>query len=411
MCIVTRMAERPLASRRTGPRTAYVSFLAFGSFWGAWGAALPGFKEQTQVTDGRLGTALLFVGAGALPAMLLVGRAVDRWGTRTGAVLMLALGLSGVVAALGSHDSVSLSLCLLLVGATSGAADVAMNAAAGSAEASSGVPVITRAHGCFSLAVVLSSLLAGLLRSLGAGLVVPFLVVVAAAVVAAATVLLDARHGAASAEPVGAATPHPSGGQSLSSAWRIPAFRNLVAVGLLGALAFAVENAHQSWGAVFLHDALNTPTWLTAAAPATFAAVAAAARFAASAAGRVQPLRLLLGGCTLAVVGTLVVASAPTVASALLGLALAAAGTSVLFPTLLRIVTAGVQESRRGRATSVVSTTAYLGFLLGPVFLGALADRWSLRGALVGVAGLALVLAAWAPVVTRRAARLRATSF
>jgi hypothetical protein len=30
------------------------------------------------VTDTELGTALLFVGAGALPAMLLAGRALDR---------------------------------------------------------------------------------------------------------------------------------------------------------------------------------------------------------------------------------------------------------------------------------------------------------------------------------------------
>jgi hypothetical protein len=43
----------------------------------------------------------------------------------------------------------SLRVGLAFVGATSGAADVAMNAVAGRAEEIAGRPVITRAHGIF----------------------------------------------------------------------------------------------------------------------------------------------------------------------------------------------------------------------------------------------------------------------
>ena len=42
-------------------------------------------QDQAGVSDGELGLALLFVGAGALPAMLLVGRALDRWGLQVAA--------------------------------------------------------------------------------------------------------------------------------------------------------------------------------------------------------------------------------------------------------------------------------------------------------------------------------------
>jgi hypothetical protein len=55
--------------------SAYVAFAAFGAFWGVWGASVPRVQDQAGVSDGELGLALLFVGAGALPAMLLVGRA------------------------------------------------------------------------------------------------------------------------------------------------------------------------------------------------------------------------------------------------------------------------------------------------------------------------------------------------
>ncbi len=399
MSLVTARPASPVA-----PSTAYISFVAFGVFWGAWGALLPGLKAQARVSDGQLGTALLFVGAGALPTMLIAGRLVDRWGTRTGSVLLALLGASGVVVAVAARGPISLSLCLLLVGAASGAADVAMNSAAGSAQASAGRPVITRAAGCFSLAVVVASLLAGALRWSGAGLPAAFLLVLAASVAAAVALWLGARGEAAPADAERGPSTDPGEGDRANEPGRPAAYRALIGVGLLGALAFAVENAYQSWGAVFLGDSLGASAGLTAAAPATFAAVAAATRFASGWTSHVPAVRLLLTGGSVVIVGSLVVAAAPDVGIALLGLALAAAGTAVLFPTLLALATDRIEEARRGQATSTVSTTAYLGFLLGPVFVGTLAEQTSLRWAFVAVAALALVFVAGAPAVARRAA-------
>ena len=68
--------------------SAYVAFAAFGAFWGVWGASVPRVQDQAGVSDGELGLALLFVGAGALPAMLLVGRALDRWGLPVAALVI-----------------------------------------------------------------------------------------------------------------------------------------------------------------------------------------------------------------------------------------------------------------------------------------------------------------------------------
>ena len=64
---------------------------------------------------------------------------------------------------------------------------------------------------------------------------------------------------------------------------------------------------------------------------------------------------------------------------ALAGLVLAAAGTAALFPTLLSIVSRNVVESSCGRATSIVTVVSYLGFLLGPVYVGLWASATGLR--------------------------------
>ena len=52
------------------------------------------------------------VGAGALPAMLSTGRLVDRWGPRTAAAALAALGIAGLVVAMTAHDLATLDRML-----------------------------------------------------------------------------------------------------------------------------------------------------------------------------------------------------------------------------------------------------------------------------------------------------------
>jgi MFS family permease len=371
-------------------RSAYIAFASFGALWGVWGAALSAVRHAAGVSEGQLGAALICIGAGALPAMLLTGRAVDRFGGRVVAMAVTLLVLSGIAVATTATNFVTLAMLLLVLGAMSGATDVGINAVAGAAERT-GQPVLTRAHGTFSAAVVVSSLITGGIEAMGLPVAVAFGLVVVAALVAAVS-LWPARLTTETGEPATAVAL----GSASTMAWLLP----LVITGLVGALAFAVENAYQSWSAVFLRDQLSVAGGLTAAAPAVFAAVAAATRFAAGAARRLPDKGsgpLLTAGAVVATVGSILLARSSTLAAALIGLALAAAGTSVLFPTLLREALGGVRPEVRGRATSAVTTTAYLGFVLGPVYVGGLASAAGLRNALIGVAALAAVTAvtAW----------------
>src|SRR3954468_14338594 len=179
--IVTRAASTcrvyrfcvPLHSMRTTV-AAHGSFACFGLFWGTWGAALPALRASAAVDGAALGTALLFVGLGALPSMLLIGRVVDRLGARIAGPLLIAMALAGVLTAALARDLRTLALGMALVGAASGAADVAENALAGLAEQRSGRRVITLAHAVFSTFVVVGSLGTGALRAAGADAVAVF---------------------------------------------------------------------------------------------------------------------------------------------------------------------------------------------------------------------------------------------
>ncbi|MEV6488137.1 MFS transporter [Actinoplanes sp. NPDC051633] len=361
-------------------RAAYLASAAFGAFWGTWGSAVPRVRDQAGLDDGRLGTALLFISAGALPAMLLTGRALDRWGLRLTGPLVAALGGAGVALAITADGLVSLCAGLTVVGITSGAADVALNSVGGRAEQRSGRPVITRAAATFSSAVVVSSLGTGGAYALGAPTWGPFAAVLLLSVLAAVAIRRALPAEAPDREPAATGPRAPV----------VP----LLLVGALGALAFASENAHQSWGAVFMQDILNAGPGLSAVAPAAFAAVVALTRYAASKLDPARARLVLVTGALTAAAGATVLSRAGSVPTALAGLVLAAAGTAALFPTLLSIVSRNVAESARGRATAVVTVVSYLGFLVGPVYVGLWSSAAGLRGAMLAVAALGVVLAA-----------------
>jgi hypothetical protein len=357
-------------------------FAAFGAFWGAWGAALPAVQSHAGVDDGQLGVALLCIGAGALVSMRLAGTLVDRWGAAALPATMAAFGAAAVLPGLAA-SAAGLSAALLALGATSGAVDVALNAEGTRSETATGRPILSLAHGTFSACVVVGSLATGALRAADAGAEL-VLVLVGAVVVAIAAGLARA----------------PAAGDGATVAARaslrhLP--RILVVLGALCALAFFVENAWQSWGAVHLESDLDASPALGALAPALFAGAAATSRLGGHALiGRFDEILIMRAGAAAGAAGTLVAAVAPVAALALAGIVVAGAGISICAPILFSLAGRSADEAVRGAAVSIVTTIAYLGFLIGPAAVGLLANATSLRASLACAGAVALLLAALA---------------
>lgn len=385
VCIVTHMS---LGHREPLTLVPYVAFAAFGAFWGTWGALLPLLRDQAGVTTAELGTALLFIGAGALPAMALAGRVHDKFGPRVSAVPLALLAVSGLMAGFVARDIFTLAGSMVLVGAASGATDVGINTMASEAESVSRRPVLLRSHGVFSASVVAASLGVGGLLEASGGAGVEHAFVVSASVLGLAAVLVCLRSPNASPvshriSPSSVALPRP----------RRAVLMALVVVGAVGALAYAIENAFQSWGAVFVADTFAVGPGVAAMAPATFAAVAALARFVLAPLSRSHPTAVLGIAGLIASFGSVVVAVSTSPVAAFTGVGIAAFGAAALFPTLLSQVTRHVPSPNRGVVTSLVAGVAYVGFLAGPACVGLVAGAASLRVALLSVAGIALVFA------------------
>ncbi|HTE49569.1 MAG TPA: MFS transporter [Kofleriaceae bacterium] len=399
-------AGGPSGASNRGRARVVVGFGAFGLFWGSWGALVPAVQTGASTSNAELGNALLMVGLGALASMRLTGGLVDRHGGIVLPIVAALFGVAGLFPGLAASP-VALGGALLVVGVTSGAMDVALNAAGVDEEVASGRPLLNLAHAGFSASVVVASLATGALRAAGAGPREILAGVMLLLVGAALGPLRPRRRSPAphlpTATAVVAATATGAGVIAAASPrrWRMPS-TILVALGGLCAVAFVIENAWQTWSAAHLEHTLGAPAGLSAVAPAVFAAAATAGRLGGNVAlRRVRGPLLLAGGALVAAVGSAIGALAGAPLVALFGVGLAGLGTSVCAPTLISMAGAWAGPARRAAAVSTVTTIAYLGFLLGPAVVGQVADATSLPTALAAIAGLALVLAALAPFTAR----------
>jgi MFS family permease len=357
-----------------------LGFAALGVFWGAWGAALPAVQRQANAGDGELGFALVLVGLGALLSMRAAGLLIDRAGPRLTPLMIAAFGLAGILPGLADSPG-RLYLYLLLLGAASGAMDVAINADAVREEVRSGRPLLNLAHACFSAAVLIGSLATGFMRWAGAGPGLVFSLVASVVVLAAI----------ATRPPPGEAW-KPVGGERPRIVQRIPAW--LLVIGSLGAVAYWIENAWQSWGAVHLERTFEASPGASALGPALFAASMALGRLSVHRVARPGTERaVLIAGAAGAGAGSALAALAPSAPIALAGIVVAGAGCSVLAPTIISVAGRAAAPHERATVIGSLTTLMYLGFLVGPAAVGGVAELATLRISLAAVAALALLLA------------------
>ena len=176
----------------------------------------------------------------------------------------------------------------------------------------------------------------------------------------------------------------------------------LVGLGALTASAFLVEDAVASWSALHLERGLGAAPWVGGLGPGLFAGAMALGRFGAHALARPgSEARVLAAGGAVLSAGLLLLAAAPTPVLALVGVAVAGAGVSVIAPTLFSAVGARSAPGRSGADLALVTAFGYVGFVTGPVLVGLLSEALSLPRALAALAVLGLTVAVAGPWLLR----------
>jgi MFS family permease len=366
-------------------------FFINGLVFGSWAARIPAVRDHVGLSDGELGIALACGAIGSIVAMPIAGGRAARIGSRRATRVSLAF-LCAIVSVIALAPSLP-ALCTLMLffGAAMGALDVTMNAHGVAVERSYGRAILASFHAAFSLGGLAGGALGALAAA--AGIDVRAQLALVAAGSAAVGLTWSRRFLGAGADAIAAGEP---------VFVRPP--RRLLALGALAFACLLIEGASADWSGVYLRDELGTTAAVAALGFTAFSVTMTLGRvFGDRLVDRFGPQVVVRTGGTVAAVGFGLALAAAAPVAAIVGFACLGAGMSGVVPIVFR-ASGHVPGMAAGVGLAAVSSTGYLGFLVGPPTIGGLAELFGLPLALVVIVVLATAVALLA-ATTRVAGR------
>jgi len=361
----------PPAPADRWPRLAVIAvFFVHGFLFASWTAHIPQLKQHLDLSDGRLGLALLGAPIGSVAAMVVAARLLPRVGSRRMVrVALVGYCIAGPVIGLAGSLA-AFFLTFLLWGFFQGMLDVSMNTQAISVERVSGRVLMPGFHGSWSTGALVGALVGALAVGLGVSVSAQLLILAAPCLVVVGwlttRMIPDRRPGGSVA---------PSGRRGTLQG----------AVIVLGGIAFAdmlCEGAAADWAAVYFRNSLHTAPLVAGLGYAGYALAMATVRLSGNRLVTRYPAHRLVP--LLATVASLgfalgLVIDGPM--AVLIGFALLGAGLGCVVPVILSAAGA-VEDVDTGRAVATVAGCGWAGYVVGPVLIGGIASTTSLHAAL-----------------------------
>ena len=350
-------------------------FGALGFSYGTWTSRLPAIQVNLGLSTSQVSVVLLFAALGAIFSFPVTAAALHKLGSR-GASLLAGVLLAVGLVVLGLAPSWALACAVMcLYGVLASTLDVAMNAQGVEVERATGQPVMSRLHAVFSLGTMAGAFFASAITS--ATTSVPLHFAIAALIVLAATWL--PRGGLiADAKEIDAGT----------RSFALPRGAALL-IGAMAFLGMIVEGSMVDWSTLYLTQRAGASQQVAPLGIASLQGTMLVTRwFGDRARVRWGARKLLFGGSLLAglsLAGALLIGG---VAPALVGFGLFGVGVATVSPC---VYAAGAREG--GVALAAVMTLGSLGFLVGPLVIGAVAQATNLSWGMAVVAAAAVMLA------------------
>lgn len=362
-----------------------VQFLNLGFIAGVWGVHVPSIKAHFALDERLLSFVLLSMSTGSLVSLLLAGRVIAKLGARDASVVTGVLFCSGLGLSLLAPGVVTLCLALGCMGAGESMYDVAINTEGTTLETMSGRAVMSGFHGMFSLGAMGGAGASAAMLRLG---IVPTTQLISVAIVIMAVVTIASR-GMLEVHP-------PAESAQLHFTWPRGV---LLVIGILILCGMLAEGVMYNWSVLYVQQELHTPQERAALAYVAFAGATAAMRFVGDAVrARVSERVMLLMGTLLSAVAMAIVLLVARPWVAMVGFGLVGVGLATVVPILYNAATR-VPGVSRAAAIASVSSIGYLGFMIGPPIIGAIAHATTLTTAMATLSVAAIILALGTPRV------------
>jgi MFS family permease len=362
-----------------------VVFAVCGAAFATWAARVPAVQARLGLSTGQLAVGLFGLAAGSVVALLVAGPLIAKIGSRSGVVIGAVVICSGLPLVAFAPGFVAFVGALVVVGIGNSLLDVSMNAHAARVEDEYGRPIFAGFHAFWNIGGLAGSGVAALMATWHVPLSVHFSC-------AGALLLLLALWAAGTRFLTGA-----DRGQG-EAAFALPG-RALIPLGVIAFCGFLAEGTVNSWSAVYLSDVTSAPAALASLGYFAFSITMIAVRLVADRIVlRIGTVLFVQVVTAVAVLGFALVFAAPVPVVAIAGFAVIGLGVAGIVPIAWSVAGRKQPESP-GRAIAAVAACGYLGFLVEPVFVGALTKLIGLQWAIAGAGVLTLAVFFLAPTL------------
>ena len=342
-------------------------FAINGMVFGTWASRIPAIVDFHDLSPGSLGLLIFLAGLSAVIAFSIFGRAADRYGaafiTKRATLLLIPLTLIFIAYA---NSIWMLVFAVIFFGAIHGGDDVAMNAWAAEVEREYTRPVMSSFHAMWSLGAGIGAGLGSLLAFYEVGFKNHFSlisIVIFVLALSAAVVPFESQKNKKEANSPFISIPKGS----------------LLPVATITFFASLSEGAVADWSAIFLKSVASLNDGNAALGFTVFSVCMFSMRLLG------DRISFILGPATaarysglVALTGSIILLVSDSFLLLLLGFGLIGLGIAVIIP--LAFSRAGNDETiSQGTAIASIATLGYGGMLLGPLFLGLIAEITSIK--------------------------------
>ncbi len=342
-------------------------FAINGMVFGTWASRIPAIVDFHDLSPGSLGLLIFLAGLSAVIAFSIFGRAADRYGaafiTKRATLLLIPLTLIFIAYA---NSIWMLVFAVIFFGAIHGGDDVAMNAWAAEVEREYTRPVMSSFHAMWSLGAGIGAGLGSLLAFYEVGFKNHFSlisIIIFVLALSAAFVPFESQKNKKEANSPFISIPKGS----------------LLPVAIITFFASLSEGAVADWSAIFLKSVASLNDGNAALGFTVFSVCMFSMRLLG------DRISFILGPATaarysgiVALTGSIILLVSDSFLLLLLGFGLIGLGIAVIIP--LAFSRAGNDETiSQGTAIASIATLGYGGMLLGPLFLGLIAEITSIK--------------------------------
>ena len=342
-------------------------FAINGMVFGTWASRIPAIVDFHDLSPGSLGVLIFLAGLSAVIAFSIFGRAADRYGaafiTKRATLLLIPLTLIFIAYA---NSIWMLVFAVIYFGAIHGGDDVAMNAWAAEVEREYTRPVMSSFHAMWSLGAGIGAGLGSLLAFYEVGFKNHFSlisIIIFVLALSVAFVPFESQKNKKDAKSPFISIPKGA----------------LLPVATITFFASLSEGAVADWSAIFLKSVASLNDGNAALGFTVFSVCMFSMRLLG------DRISFILGPATaarysglVALTGSIILLVSDSFLLLLLGFGLIGLGIAVIIP--LAFSRAGNDETiSQGTAIASIATLGYGGMLLGPLFLGLIAEITSIK--------------------------------